>query len=155
MSLLKTNTCDCKTNTENGFFSLTVEPISRDVRESSLVGSNDQLAAAREAQELFFPNMKELDVAPLGDGFHVEPDHASQVAHINQLHDILANDNLVARMMITPTKEHTSVAVAITKENVNELVQNGIADISVPMHTGTFRLHSTRPGRITAIEYTC
>ena len=158
MSLLRNNdtqTCNCKSKPETGLFSLSVEPVTQDIRDHNDDDYSMQLKKAKEVQELFFPQMQNLSVSTLGDGFHVQPNGKGRVAHIEQLHSVLGDDNLVARMSITPTPDHTSVAVALSKETVSELLSNGTADVKVPLHSGIFRLHSTSPGRITAVEYTC
>lgn len=157
MSLLRKTTenkCTCKNKPDTGIFGISVEPVSKDIRDHDDHNYSTQLEKAKEVQQLFFPDMQHLPVTSLGDGYQVEPTSNARVAHIDQLQSVLEKDNLVARMSITPTAEHTSVAVAITKDVVDNLLSNGTADISVPFHSGIFRLHSTSPGRITAVEYT-
>ena len=109
---------------------------------------------AEKLQNLFFPNLGKVSVRQHDNGFHAHPTHESKVAHIDQLHDMLAHDDLIARVQITPSAEHSATAVSLTADHVSELMENGVVDLKVPFHDNIFRLHSTKAGRITAIEYT-
>ena len=88
-----------------------------------------------------------------GDGFHMHPEQPDRVAHLQHLHDEMDKANLVARLDISPGKEHDAIAVALEKSHINDLIKNGIADIQVPCSKSTLRLHSTRTGRLTGVEY--
>ena len=151
MSLLRqppTETCACRAAPSTGTFSLRVEPRTTDVRESS------KLSPVQQLQELFFPNLSTVDVQEHGNGYHVHPEHSVSVAHIGQLHAMLDEDSLVARVQITPDAEHTAVAASLTSDHIHELLHSGTVDLAVPLHSGVFRMHSTKEGRITAVEYT-
>lgn len=157
MSRLRSNTnnhtCECKSQESTGVFSLRVEPRTVDVRETPQHDEVAQLQHSERIQELFFPHMSSVRVHQHGDGFHVHPEVPSRVAHINQLHDMLDENGLVARVQITPSAEDTAVSASLAREHVNDLLRDGTVDLKVPLHDGVFRLHSTRNGRITAAEY--
>lgn len=157
MSLLRTpknESCECRAKPSTGSFSLRVEPRTVDVREKSTRNEIAQLQRSEQLQELFFPNFSTADVQQHGSGFHVHPQHAPRVAHVGQLHEMMDADDLVARVQITPTHEHTAVTAALTAKHVEDLLANGTVDLQVPLEQGTFRMHSTKNGRITAVEYT-
>jgi len=61
--------------------------------------------------------------------------------------------DLVARLSITPGGEGRSVAALLDRAHIKELTRNGVADVTAAQGGGTFRLHSTRPGRITGVEF--
>ena len=156
MSLLrkpKSDTCACRAAPSTGTFNLRVEPRTVDVRDKVKRDEVAQLQRSEHLQELFFPNFATVDVQQHGDGFHVHPKHAEKVAHIGQLHELLDEDDLVARVQITPSHEHTAVTASLTGQHVDDLLNNGTVDLQVPLDHGTFRLHSTKEGRITAVEY--
>lgn len=157
MSLLrkpKNETCACRAAPSTGTFSLRVEPRTVDVRETAAPDEVSQLQKSEHLQQLFFPNFSTVDVQQHGDGFHVHPKHAESVAHIGQLHELLDESDLVARVQITPSHEHAAVAASLTSEHVQALLDNGTVDLNVPLDHGVFRMHSTKEGRITAVEYT-
>ena len=158
MSLLRTKTattnCSCQNEEPTGVFRLSVEPRATDVREhTDSAGEIHQLQVAEKLQNLFFPNLGKVAVHQHDTGFHAHPSHDTKVAHLDQLHAMMEKNNLIARVQITPSAEHGAAAVALTADHVNELMQKGTVDLSVPFHSNVFRLHSTKPGRITAIEY--
>lgn len=156
MSILRSNTdhtCECKNQDSTGVFSLRVEPRTLDVRETPIHDNIVQLQHSERMQELFFPHMSSVRVHQHGNGFHVHPESVGKVAHINQLHDMLDEHDLVARVQITPSADDMAVSASLAREHVNDLLQNGTVDLKIPMHDGVFRLHSTRNGRITAAEY--
>ena len=162
MSLLRENNpstpadsveCQCQQTESTGVFGLKIEPKTVDVREKPAANGLQQAVRSEQLQDLFFPNMNNVAVHQHPDGFHVHPQHSSKVGHISQLHDMLDEHDLVARVQITPSAEHPAMAVALSRDHINTLVSSGTVDLKVPMHNNTFRLHSTTPGRITAIEY--
>ena len=74
-------------------------------------------------------------------------------AHVAQLHDLLDEHGLAARVSFRANDESNAVAASLDRAHVEELCANGVVDVAVPLGQGTFRLHSTKPGRITAVEY--
>ena len=156
MSLLRKpecETCACRAAPSTGTFNLRVEPRTVDVRDQVTRDEIAQLQRSEHLQQLFFPNFTTVDVQQHGEGFHVHPKHAEKVAHIGQLHELMDEDDLVARVQITPSHEHTAVSASLTGQHVDDLLSNGTVDLQVPLDQGTFRLHSTKEGRITAVEY--
>jgi len=160
MSLLandnsKPPSCACQNNASTGHFALRVEPRVRDLRDGATHDESLQLEQSGRIQSLYLPNMESVPVHQHGTGFHAHPAIAAPgtLAHLESLHDILDEHGLVARVQVTPSAEDTAVAVALTRENVSELLTNGLVDLNVPTHDTTIRLHSTLEGRITAAEY--
>lgn len=157
MSLLQTPvaapSCACKQRPSTGSFSLRVEPKTVDVRDKVLFSQVQQLAESERLQNLFLPGYERVGVHQHADGFHAHPEQPDRVAHLAQLHDLMDAQDLVARLQITPSAEDTAVAVALSRDHVNDLLGSGTVDVKVPQHNGTFRLHSTRTGRLTAVEY--
>ena len=148
------NECSCTLKQSTGVFSVNLEPRSVDVRDQAHSNRLLQLQQSEHLQELFLPNMQNIAVHTHGNGFHVHPPEVTgKVAHLDQLHSLLDEHDLVARVQITPSAEHPAVAVSLLKEHVDTLLNSGTVDLHVPLHDGTFRLHSTRNGRITAAEF--
>jgi len=144
---------DCKAGPTASTFRLIVEPKNTDVRARALHDDLRQLENADRVQSLFVPSLARVDALVHGDGYHVHPDQPDSVGHIAQMHTMMEPHGLTARLSFTPDRDRTAVTAALTAEHVQDLVQNGSVDVCVPMDQGTFRLHSTRPGRITAVEY--
>jgi len=130
-----------------------VEPRTQDTRDKPVHDEVLQLQQSERIQNLFLPNMSGVPVHQHGTGFHMHPEVPKTVAHIDQLHDVMDEHDLVARVQVTPSAEDTAVAVSLTREHISELIRNGVVDLDVPIHGTTIRLHSTRKGRITAGEY--
>ena len=147
-------TChECAASTESGVFRLMIEPVNTDVRDQPMHDSIKQLANADRVQRLFLPSLLRTRAHLHGNGFHVHPEQPASVGHIGQLHSMMEPHGLVARLSLTPGNDDTAVTAALTQDHVQELVQNGVADVRVPLNQGTFRLHSTRTGRITGVEF--
>jgi len=163
MSLLRTSSkpptsepaCACQAKASTGHFSLRIEPRTTDVRDSDTHNELMQLQQSERLQNLFLPNLGAVPVHQHGTGFHMHPEAAAKgtVAHIESLHDMMDDHNLLARVQVTPSAEDTAVAVSLTRDHVSELMTNGVVDLEVPVHETTIRLHSTQEGRITAAEY--
>ena len=161
MSLLKTRaptksdgTChECKPGSESSVFRLMIEPVNTDVRNAPVHDSVKQLANADRVQQLFVPSLSRVRAHVHENGFHVHPEQPVSVGHIGQMHAMMEPHNLTARLSFSPGDDTTAVTAALTSAHVQELVQNGVADVKVPLDQGTFRLHSTRTGRITAVEF--
>ena len=156
MSLLKTsnmNNCKCQNGAATGMMRLRVLPKEIDMREKPKYDKELQLKHAQRVQNLFFPTMETTHAHAHGDGFHMHPGQPSKVAHLQHLHDEMDKSGLIARLDISPSADHKSVAAALTREHISDLIQNGIADIQVPCSSSTIRLHSTRTGRLTGVEY--
>lgn len=151
----KDDGCECKLNASTGHFSLRIVPRSGDVRESNTHDEVMQLQQSERLQALFLPNMASVPVHQHGTGFHMHPEAAARgsVGHIESLHDMMDDHNLLARVQVTPSAEDTAVTVSMTREHVQDLLDNGVVDLEVPVHETTIRLHSTQEGRITAAEY--
>ena len=146
-------TCACQNTLSTGKFSLRLEPRTTDVRDKPQHDEILQMQQSEALQSLFLPQMSSVPVHQHGTGFHVHPDAPAKVAHIDQLHDLLDKHDLVARVHVAPSMDDTAVAVALTRAHVSDLVSTGVVDLHVPIHGSTVRLHSTRPGRITAAEF--
>ena len=158
MSLLNTspalqNSCDCKNSAPSGTMRLRVLPKETDLREQSKYDKDLQLKHAERVQNLFFPTMHNVSTHAHNDGFHMHPEQPRKVAHLQHLHDEMDKSGLVARLDVSPSEEHNAIAVALTREHVSDLLKNGISDVKVPCGGGTLRLHSTRTGRLTGMEY--
>jgi len=145
--------CECTREPAQGTFRLSIEPAPTDVREHATHDETAQLVNAERVQDMFLPSLARVPAHRHGDGYHVHPEQPSSVAHVAQLHDLLDQHDLAARVSLAPGGDETAIAVSLGREDVMELVRNGIVDIAVPLDQGTFRLHSDRPGRITAVEY--
>ena len=144
---------DCSPSTTAATFRLMVEPASTDVRDKALHDSVAQRHNADRIQQMFVPTLSAVAAREHGDGYHVHPEQPGRVAHITQMHDMMAPHGLTARLSFTPGCEKTAVTAAFTAEHASALAADGIVDVHVPLDQGTFRLHSTREGRITAVEY--
>ena len=158
MSFIKTdstasNTCSCQSSHTDARFNLRVEPAAIDVREHSGHDELKQVVNAERLQQNFLPTMLNANAHAFGDGYHVHPEQPSSVAHLSQLHNLLDNHGLAARVSLSRGGDHSTVAATLDRAHVEKLMENGVADIQVPLNQGTFRLHSTRPGRITAVEF--
>ena len=145
--------CECQSKVAAGACNLRIVPVSTDVREASKHNEIQQLAVGERLQGLFFPHLAQVDAHAHGDGYHVHPAVPNRVAHISQLHDELEPHGLAARLSLTPGGDAPAVTAALRREHLTQLVRDGVVDIEVPLDQGTFRLHSTAPGRITAVEY--
>ena len=145
--------CACQERTSTGSLSLRVEPQTVDVRDRAAHSEVLQLQESERLQDLFLPGMDKVPVHQHTTGFHAHPEQPGKVAHLSQLHDLMDKHGLVARLQVTPSAEDTAVSVALSREHVSDMFENGFTDIKVPMHDSTFRLHSTREGRLTGVEY--
>jgi len=145
--------CACQNKLSTGNLSLRLEPRTTDVRDKPVHDEVLQLQQSEALQSLFLPHLSGVPVHQHGTGFHAHPIAPGKVAHIDQLHDLLDKHDLVARVHVAPSAEDTAVAVSLTRDHVRDLVSNGAVDLHVPIHGSTIRLHSTRPGRITAAEF--
>lgn len=157
MSLLKTqtnaNACKCQDHTSTGSMHLSVIPAATDIRERQLYDESIQRQHAQRLNDLFFPTLQHVNAHQHGNGYHAHPEQPAKVAHINQLHDQMEQSGLVARLTIRPGGDHNASNVALTREHVNDLVAHGVADLKIPCTDNMVRLHSTRTGRITGVEY--
>lgn len=161
MSLLKARapvesagTChECKPGSEMALFRLLIEPVNTDVRDTPMHDNVKQLANADRVQQLFVPSLSRVRAHVHENGFHVHPEQPVSVGHIGQMHAMMEPHGLTARLSFSPGDDSTAVTAALTSEHVQELVENGVTDVKVPLQQGTFRLHSTRAGRITAVEF--
>lgn len=145
--------CDCKVKAPTGFMRLRVVPQNEDMRAKPQYDETLQLMHADRLQNMFFPTMGKVDAHAHNDGYHVHPEQPKRVAHIQHLHNELEKQGLAARLTISPGHDHSAVNVALTRDHVADLIENGVADIEVPHSTGLLRIHSTSTGRITALEY--
>ena len=145
--------CACQERASTGSLSLRVEPQTVDIRDKKVHNEVLQLQESERLQDLFLPGMDQIAVHQHTNGFHAHPEQPGKVAHLSQLHDMMDKHGLVARLQITPSAEHTAVSVALAREHVADMFKNGFADVKVPLHDSTFRLHSTREGRLTGVEY--
>lgn len=145
--------CECQSNAAAGACNLRIVPNSTDVREVSNHNEIQQLAVGERLQQLFFPHLTKVDAHTHGDGYHVHPAAPGRVAHFSQLHDELEPHGLAARLSLAPGGDAPAVTASLRREHLTQLVRDGVVDIEVPLNKGTFRLHSTAPGRITAVEY--
>jgi len=148
-----TTQCECTAKPAPGIFRLSIEPSPTDVREHATHDESAQLVNAERVQDMFLPTLAKVPAHQHGSGFHVHPEQPASVAHVGQLHDLMEEHDLAARVSLNPGGDESAIAVSLSREDVAELVQNGIVDLPVPLEQGTFRLHSDRPGRITAVEY--
>lgn len=145
--------CSCQDTASNATFRLTVEPEQTDVREHAKHDEVGQLANAERVQEMFLPHLQKRTAHEYGDGYHVHPDQPGKVAHIDQLHSMMDQYGLCARVSLARGGDHSAVAAPLERSHVEELLANGVADIKVPLSDDTFRLHSNQAGRITAVEF--
>ena len=145
--------CACTDQAPQATFRMKIQPIPGDVRSLATHDETVQLMNAERLQDTFLPTLGNVPAHEHGNGFHVHPEAHARVAHVAQLHDLLDEHNLVARISLAPKNDDTTVAAQLTREHIDELMEKGIADVAVPLEQGTFRLHSDRPGRITAVEY--
>lgn len=158
MSLIKSSTasmhsCKCQHNAPVGKMSLRIVPKALDVRQKAPHDEQDQLQHAERLQNLFFPTMHTVSAHAHGDGIHMHPAQHVKVAHISQLHDELDKKGLAARLNISPGGDSNTIALAISRQHVSELMRNKFVDLNVPFKNATVRLHSTKVGRITDMEY--
>jgi len=125
------------------------------VRHHAQYNEQEQDKRASTLQQLFLPTLSAVDAHSHNDGYHSHPVQpaAGGVGHIAQLHDHMDECDLVARLSITPGGEGRSVAALLDRAHIKELTRNGVADVTAAQGGGTFRLHSTRPGRITGVEF--
>ena len=144
---------DCTPSRTLATFRLMVEPANSDVRDRARHDSSVQLENAARIQNMFIPTLAEVAAREHGDGYHVHPEQPTSVAHIAQMHDMMEPHALVARVSFSPGCDKPAVTAAFTADHANELATNGIVDVRVPLEQGTFRFHSTREGRVTAVEY--
>lgn len=147
------NVCSCQETPSDAKFRLTIEPEQLDVREHPKHDEVGQLANAERVQQLFLPHLSNLTAHKYGDGYHVHPDQPGKVAHMDQLHSMLDQYGLCARVSLQRGGDHNAVAASLERDHVAELLENGVADVKVPLSDSTFRLHSTQSGRITAVEF--
>lgn len=145
--------CDCQLEPSSAAFRLSIVPVPTDVRDREAHDGSIQLMNADRIQDMFAPTLANARAHTHGDGLHVHPGQADRVAHISQLHDLLEEHDLAARISLAPEGDGAAVSVALSRDHVRELVDNAVVDVQVPLDGGTFRLHSDRPGRITAVEY--
>lgn len=145
--------CECTEHAAKATFRMKVEPIPNDVRSAATHDETVQLMNCERLQDTFLPSLANVPAHAHGDGFHIHPEGDTRVAHVSQLHDLLDEHNLATRISMAPHNDDTTVAAELTRDHIEELMESGIADVEVPMDQGTFRLHSDRPGRITAVEY--
>ena len=145
--------CECLAAGQKGTFRMRVVPISADVRDRATHDETVQLMNAERIQDMFVPTLQSAPAHAHGNGYHVHPDDANSVAHLAQMHDVMEEHNLALRIGLATPGDGRSVAVAVDREHVQELLANQTVDVKVPLDGGTFRLHSNRPGRITAVEY--
>ena len=147
--------CACQATPATGKLRLTVARKNLDVRQHAKYDEQDQDERANTLQQLFLPTLASVDAHPHNGGYHSHPVQppSGGVAHIVQLHDHMDECDLVARLSITPGGEERSVAALLDRAHVKALTRNGVADVTAAQGGGTFRLHSTREGRITGIEY--
>ena len=145
--------CSCLHNRPGGTFRLSIEPQQVDVRAHAKHDYNGQLINAERVQAQFIPHLAEADAHEFSDGYHVHPDQPLSVAHIEQLHPLMEQYGLCARVSMSRGHDHPAVTAELTSSHVDDLIKNGIADVKVPISNDTFRLHSNRPGRITAVEF--
>lgn len=161
MSLLKTRPAsappaacnECKPGSSDTVFRLMIEPLNTDVRDQPLHDSVKQLANANRVQQLFVPALSRVQAHVHGDGYHVHPEQPESVGHIGQMHAMMEPHGLTARLSFSPGNDCSAVTAKLSSNHVQELIQNGVADVKVPLDKGTFRLHSTRVGRITGVEF--
>lgn len=161
MSLLKkrnltvpAGTCqECKPGLDSTVFRLLIEPIRTDVRSAPQHDAIKQLANADRVQQLFVPSLSHVQAHVHGNGYHVHPEQFASVGHIGQMHAMMEPHALTARLAFSPGNDSTAVTAVLSSAHVQDLVQNGVVDVKVPLDQGTFRLHSTQNGRITAIEF--
>ena len=144
---------ECKPGEVPSTFRLLIEPINNDIRSEATHDAVVQLANADRLQQLFVPMLSRVEGRVHGDGYHMHPDQPEKVGHIGQMHAMMEPHDLIARLSFTPDREQTAVTASLTNDHVQELVANGAVDVEVPLGQGTFRLHSTRVGRVTAVEY--
>lgn len=123
------------------------------MREKEEYDETLQLMHADRLQNMFLPTMGNVNTHAHGDGFHAHPEQPKRVAHLQHLHDEMEKQGLVARLSLAPGGDHHAVNVSLTRDHVNDLLENGVADVRVPCNSSTMRLHSTRTGRITGMEY--
>lgn len=147
------HTCQCQKQSAVGNMSLRIVPKAVDVREKVQHNEQDQLSHASRLQNLFFPTLHSVAAHTHGDGLHMHPPQHGKVAHINQLHDELDKMGLTARLNISPGGDSNTIALAISRKHVKDLLHNKFVDLQVPFKDATVRLHSTKAGRITDIEY--
>ena len=156
MSLVKQsyqNDCSCKAKGPTGKMRLRIVPKQNDMRDKPEYDETLQLMHADRLQNMFFPTMDHVDAHEHEDGFHMHPDQPKRVAHIQHLHDELDKQGLAARLTIAPGGDHSAVNVALSRDNVKELMSNGVADVDIPLSEASLRIHSTQKGRITGMEY--
>ena len=162
MSLLKSkpasstadSTCnECSPGADASVFRLIIEPSNTDVRDQPVHDSIKQLSNAERLQNLFAPSLLRTRAHVHENGYHVHPEQPASVGHIEQMHTMMEPHGLVARLSLAPGNDEAAVTAALTSDHVQELVKNGIVDVKVPLDQGTFRLHSTRTGRITGVEF--
>lgn len=147
------STCSCQDQASTTTFRLTVEPEPTDVREAAQHDGVGQLVNAERVQDMFLPHLVQHPAHEYGNGYHVHPNQPDTLAHIDQLHDMLDNYGLCARVSLARGGDHSTVAAPLERAHVAQLIENGVADIQVPLSDDTFRLHSTQTGRITAVEF--
>jgi len=145
--------CECLQAPATAAFRLSIVPVPTDVREHFTHDEPIQLMNAERVQDMFLPTMSSLKAHAHGDGYHVHPEQAETVAHISQLHDMLDEHELAARISLAPEGDASAVSAALSRDHISELIKHNVVDVEVPLEGGTFRLHSDRPGRITAVEY--
>jgi len=124
-----------------------------DVRDHVAHDTTKQLVNADRIQGMFLPSLFEAPARAHGTGYHIHPEEPHSVAHVAQLHDLLDEHGLAARVTFRASDESNAVSATLERAHVEQLCENGVVDVSVPLGQGTFRLHSTKPGRITAVEY--
>jgi hypothetical protein len=145
--------CACQDTGEAGTFRMRVEPIQLDVRDHVSHDETSQLINAERIQGMFLPSLLKAPARAHGTGYHIHPEQPGSVAHVAQLHDLLDEHGLATRISFRANDESNAVAASLDRVHVAELCANGVVDVAVPLGQGTFRLHSTKPGRITAVEY--
>ena len=145
--------CECQSSHNGATFNLRLEPIANDVREHSGHDEIKQLVNAERLQGTFMPSMLNVKAHEFGDGYHVHPEQPDRVAHLGQLPELLDQHGLTARVSLARGGDHSTVAAVMDKRHIEQVLANGVVDVPVALNKGTFRLHSTKPGRITAVEF--
>ncbi len=145
--------CECQNTGQKGTFRMRIEPIPMDIREHVSHDETAQLMNAERIQNMFLPSLLRAPARAHGSGFHIHPEQPNSVAHVAQLHDLLDEHSLAARISFCAHDNSSAVSASLNRAHVEKLCAVGAVDVKVPLNQGTFRLHSTRPGRITAVEY--
>jgi len=155
MSLVKakSDNCACQENASTGTMRLRIVPQERDLREKAKYDETLQLMHAERLQNMFAPTLGNVNMHTHDNGFHAHPEQPQRVAHMQHLHDEMDKQGLMARLSIAAGGDHSAVNVALARDHVSDMLREGVVDIGVPCSDHTLRLHSTRKGRITGVEY--